>query len=117
MDFKEQRQNFDEYVIEKLGEKYTGTDFPDKDLTLTYDTYEYDMTEGTPNETGEDPEPTTEAGDNYVNIYVMLPRGGTISMGPVIERKCDADGNLLVEPMKIPYWTHGIIWLSLKMLR
>ena len=30
-----------------------------------------------------------------MNAYIMLPRGGTISMGPVIERKCDADGKFV----------------------
>ena len=33
-----------------------------------------------------------EAGDNYVSAYVMLPHGGTLSMGRVIERKRYADG-------------------------
>ena len=52
--FKEQRCNFDEYVIAKLGDPDTKTDFPNEDLTPTYDAYVDDITEGKPNSPDKD---------------------------------------------------------------
>ena len=82
---KEQRCKFDEAVIAKLGEPVTETDFPDEDLTPTYDAYVNDIADRTPNAPEEELEPTPEAGDKYVNADVMLPRGGNLSRGQVIE--------------------------------
>ena len=93
-DFKEQRCNFYEAVIAKIGDTATKTDFLDKGLTQTYDAYANDMTEGTPNAPDKDLEPTPEAGENYVNKDVMFPCGGILSLVRVIERNCDAHGDI-----------------------
>jgi hypothetical protein len=37
--------------------------------------------------------PTPEAGDNYVNASLMLPRGNSLARGTVIGQKCDACDN------------------------
>ena len=92
-DLKEQHLKFDESVIANLGDTTTETDLPDKDSTPTYDTYVNDMTEGTLDAPDEDLEPTPEAGDKYVNTDVMLPHGGTLLRGRVIECKRDDNGN------------------------
>ena len=39
--------------------------------------------------------PTPEIGDNYLNMELMLPRGGTLVRGRVTERKCDHGGNVI----------------------
>ena len=88
-DLKEQHLKFDGSVIANLGDTTTETDLPDKDSTPTYDTYVNDMTEGTLDAPDKDLEPTPEAGDKYVNTDVMLPRGGTLLRGRVIECKLD----------------------------
>ena len=41
------------------------------------------------------PLPTTDASDNYVNDNVMLPLGKSLSRGLVVERKHDAEGNVM----------------------
>ena len=92
-DLKEQHLKFDGSVIANLGDTTTETDLPDKDSTPTYDTYVNDMTEGTLDAPDEDLEPTPEAGDKYVNTDVMLPHGGTLLRGRVIECKRDDNGN------------------------
>ena len=76
---KEQRRKLDEPDIAKRGEPVTETEFPDKDLTRTYDAYVNDMTEGTPNLPDKYLKPNTEAGNNDVNADVFLPCGGTLS--------------------------------------
>ena len=48
-DLDEQRRNFDEAVIAKLDDTTSETDFPEEQLTPTYDAYVNNMTEGTPN--------------------------------------------------------------------
>ena len=80
-DLKEQRRKLDEGIIAKLGEPATETDFPDKGLTLTYDAYVNYMTEVTSDAPEKDLGPNPEAGDNYVNVDVVLPHGGTLSRG------------------------------------
>ena len=37
---------------------------------------------------------TPEIGDNYLNMELMLPRGGTLARGQVTERKRDHKGNV-----------------------
>ena len=44
IDLNEQLLMFDEAVIYKLDDPDTETEFPDKDLTPTYDAYVYDIT-------------------------------------------------------------------------
>ena len=102
-DLKEQRHNFDEGVIAKLGDPVTDTDLPGKDLTPTYEAYFDDMTEGTPDAPDKELEPTPEAGDNYVKIDIMLPRGVTLSMERVIERKRDANGKPVGRANESPF--------------
>ena len=36
---------------------------------------------------------TPEAGDNYVGVDLLFPKGGTMTRGRVTSRKRDADGN------------------------
>ena len=51
------------------------------------------MTDGTPNAPNNDLNPTLEAGEKYVNIDVMLPRGVTILRLRVIKLKHDSNCN------------------------
>ena len=51
------------------------------------------MTEGTTGAPEKDLEPTPECGNKYVNKYVMLTCGGTLSRGQIIEQNRDDDGN------------------------
>ena len=90
---KEQHCKFDESVIYKLVDIATETGFPDKYLIPNYDAYVDDMTEGGTYAPDKDLEPIPETSDNFVNADFMLPCGGTIWRGWVIERKFDADGD------------------------
>ena len=60
-------------------------------MTPTYDAYVDDMIERTSDAPNGDLESMQESIDNYVNVYVMLPHGGTLSRGLVIEQNSDAD--------------------------
>ena len=51
------------------------------------------MTEGTADAPNKDLEQRLEAGENYVNADGMLPCGGTLSRGQVVESRCDSYGN------------------------
>ena len=64
-------------------------------LTLTYKYYDEDHQYGTPDAPPEQLIPTPEIGDNYLNMELMLPRGGTLARGRVLERKRDHEGNVI----------------------
>ena len=92
-DLREHHHKFYEDVISKLGDPTIENDFPSEDLIPTYDAYVDGITQGKPNATNQDLEPTSKSDGNYVNEYVMLPLGDPLSRRRVIEHKCDADGN------------------------
>jgi len=64
-------------------------------LTPTYDRYDDDHQEGNPNAPSEDEVPAPEIEDNYLNMEIMLPCGGTLARGRVTERKRDHKGNTI----------------------
>ena len=45
--------------------------------------------------TGRHMTPTPEIRDKYLNMELMLPRGGTLAKGRVTERKRDHEGNFI----------------------
>ena len=63
--------------------------------TPEYDLYKYDTMEGAcPKATPEELEPTPDtAPDHYLNLSVVLPRGGYFARGKVIGLKQDPGGN------------------------
>ena len=71
----------------------TENDFDKDFLTLTYEYYYDDHSEGTPDASPPQLTPTPEIKDNYLNIELMFPRGGTLARGQDIERKSDHEGN------------------------
>jgi len=54
--------------------------------------------------------PMPEAGDNYINASLMLPRGNLLAHGTVIGRKRDARGDPIWERKRQSY--HGLTHLS-----
>ena len=58
-------------------------------LTPTYEYYGVYHQDATPNAPPEQLTPTPEIGDNYLNMELMLPCGGTLAKVRVKERKCD----------------------------
>ena len=83
----------------------------------TYDAYVDDMTEGTPNAPDKYREPTPEAGDNYLNMGVMLPHSDTLSRGQVIELRFDANGNPIGRAIYNSILNNALVWLSLKIMK
>ena len=73
----------------------TENDFDKDYLTPTYKYYDDDHQDGTSDASPEQLTPTPEIGDNYVNMELMLPRGGTLARGRVTERKPDHEGNVI----------------------
>ena len=73
----------------------TEHDFDKDYLTPTYEYYDDDHQDATPNAPPEQLTPTPEIGDNYLNMELILPRGGTLARGRVTERKRDHEGNVL----------------------
>ena len=86
---------FDDNIIQKLGVPATEHDFDKDYLTPTYEYYDYDHQDATPNTPPEQLTLTPEIGDNYLNMELMLPRGGTLVRGQVTERKRDHEGNVI----------------------
>ena len=71
----------------------------DKDyLTLTYEYYDDDHQDAAPDTPPEHLTPTPDIGDNYLNMELMLPCGGTLARGRVTERKRDHKGNVIGRP-------------------
>ena len=86
---------FDDNIIQKIGVPATENDF-DKDYwTSTYEYYDDDHQYATPDAPPEQLTPTPEIGNNYLNMELMLPRGGTLARGRVTERKHDHKGNVI----------------------
>ena len=86
---------FDDNIIQKIVVPATDNDFDKDYLTPTYEYYDDDHQDGTPDAPPEQFTPTPEIGDNYLNIELMLPRGGTLARGQVTERKRDHEGNVI----------------------
>ena len=86
---------FDNNIIQKLGVPATENQFDKDYLTPIYEYYDDDHQDATPNAQPEHLTPTLEIGDNYLNIELMLPRGGTLARGKVTERKRDHEGNVI----------------------
>ena len=63
-------------------------------LTPTYEYYDDEHQDATPNAPPKQLTPTPEIGDNNLNMELMLPRGGTLARGRVIELKRDHGGNV-----------------------
>ena len=87
------RKAFDDNIVQKMGAIATKSDFPADYLTPTFDRYDDDHQEGTPDAPPDTEVPTPEIGDNYLNMELMLPRGGTLARGRVTARKRDHEGN------------------------
>ena len=64
-------------------------------MTPTYEYYDDDHQDATPDAPPEQLTPTPEIGDNYLNMELMLPCGGTLARGQVTERKRDHEGNAI----------------------
>ena len=89
------RKSFDDNIIQKIGVPATENDFDKDYLTPTYEYYDDDYQEGTPDAPPEQLTPTPEIGDNYLNMELILPCGGTLARGRVTERKRDHEGNVI----------------------
>ena len=87
--------DFDENIIQKIGVPATEDDFDKDYLTPTYEYYDNDHQDTDPDSPPKHLTPTPEIGDNYLNMKLMLPRGGTLARGRVTERKRDHEGNVI----------------------
>ena len=74
----------------------TENDFDKDYLTPTYEYYDDDHQEGTPDAPPKQLTPGPEIGDNYLNMELMSPCGGTLARGQLTERKRDHEGNVIV---------------------
>ena len=86
---------FDDNIIQKISVPATENDFDKDYLTPTFEYYNDDNQEGAPDAPPENLTPTPEKRDNYLNLELMLPRGGTPARGRVTERKRDHKGNVI----------------------
>ena len=86
---------FDDNIIQKIGVPATENDFDKDYLTPTFEYYNDDNQDATPDAPTENFTLTPEIGDNYVNMELMLPRGGTLARVQVTERKRDHEGNAI----------------------
>jgi hypothetical protein len=81
---------FDETIASHLGPNATDQDFPAEDLTSDFDHYnddhDLDPDHG-------DLEVTLEMGDNYLNVEISVPQGGTLMKGHVTSQKRDKGDN------------------------
>ena len=75
------RNAFDDNIIQKIGVPATDNDFEKDYLKPAYEYYDDDHQDGTPDAPPEQLTPTPEIGDNYLNMELMLPRGGTLMRG------------------------------------
>ena len=85
---------FDDNIIQKIGVPATENYFEKDYLTPTYEYYDDDHQDGTPDASPEQLTPTAEIGYNYLNMELMLPRVGTLARGRVTESKRDHEGNV-----------------------
>ena len=92
-------KGFNNNIIQKIGVRATENDFDKDYLTPTYKYYSDDHQDAAPDAAPDaSPKhltPTQEIGDNYLNMELMLPRGGTLARGRVTERKRDHKGNFI----------------------
>ena len=89
------KKGFDNNIIQKLGVPATEHDFDKDYLTPTYEYYDDDHQEATPNDPPEQLTPTPEIGYNYINMELMLPSGGILARGRVTQRKRDHEDNVI----------------------
>ena len=89
------KKAFDDNIIQKICVPATENDFDKDYLTPTYEYYDDDHQEGNPDAPTEKWTQTPEIGENYLNMELMLPRGGTLARGRVTERKRDHRGNFI----------------------
>ena len=85
----------DDNIRQKIGVPATEDDFDKDYLTPTYEYYDDDHQDAAEDAPPEHLTPTPEIGDNYLNMELMLPRGGTLARGQVTERKRDHEGNVI----------------------
>ena len=88
-------KSFDNNIIQKIGLPATENDFDKYYLTPTYEFYDDDHQDTAPDAPPEQLTPTPEIGENYLNMELMLPCGGTRARGRVTERKRDHEGNVI----------------------
>ena len=86
---------FDENIIQKIGVPATENDFDKDNLTPTFEYYNDNNQYIAPDAPPEQLTLKPEIGDNYVKMELILPRGGTLAMGRVTERKRDHEGNVI----------------------
>ena len=67
------RKAFDDNIIQKIGAPATENDFDKDYLTPTHEYYDGNHQDDTPDAPTEQLTPTPEIGDNYLNMYLMLP--------------------------------------------
>ena len=103
-----------------LGNPAVETDFPWEFMTPINESYEDNdnVLEGSADFEplpDPDPIPNPEASDNYVNDDVMLPLGDSLSRGQVVEKKRDAEGNVMVRANDSPicYTRQYVVKLTL----
>ena len=88
------RKAFDDSIAERLGPAAREDDFPAQDLTPEYEPFgDIVNADSGLKPDQEDLEVTPKAHDNYVDIDLFIPKGGTMSRGHVTARKRDAYGN------------------------
>ena len=71
-------KTFDDNIIQKIGVPATENDFDKDYLTPTFEYYNDDNQDTTPDAPPENLTPTPEIEENYLNMELMLPRGGTL---------------------------------------
>ena len=74
---------FEYNIIKKLGVPATEKEFDKDYFTPTYEYYDDDHQDAAPDAPPEQLTPTPEIGDNYLNMELMFPCGGTLAMGQV----------------------------------
>ena len=86
---------FGKNIIQKIGVPATENNFYKDYLTPTYEYYDDDHQDANTDSPPDQFTPTPEIGGNYLNMELMLPRGGTLARGKVTERKLDHEGNVI----------------------
>ena len=86
---------FNDNIIQKIGVPATENEFDKDYLIPTFEYYDDNHQDSTPDAPPENLTPTPEIGDNYLNMELMLPRGGALARGRVTERKRDHEGNVI----------------------
>jgi hypothetical protein len=88
--------DFDAQVKNKLGKGYTAANLVAEDIeSPTYDLYADDISGEQRLTVDQEEEVTPEGGDEYINVSVTLPQGGSQIDARVIACKRDAEGQPL----------------------